>query len=78
MTRWSHVEERVLESELGGLGSVLVFLYFTPSLQAAAIFFFFFGCWFCFVYKLGKIMTAFPSDKMEKHIYKFMTLERKT
>ena len=42
MTRWSHVEDRVLESELGGIGSVLVFLYFTPSLQAAAIFFF--GC----------------------------------
>ena len=49
MTRWSHVEDRVLESELGGIGSVLVFLYFTPSLQAAAIFFFWVGGFVSFV-----------------------------
>lgn len=76
MTRWSHVGDRVLDSELGGLGSVLVFLYFPPSLQAAAFFFFLVFGFVSFV--LGKMMTAFPSDKMEKHIYKCMTLERKT
>ena len=77
MTHWSHVVKRILDSELGDLGSVLVFLFFIPSLKSSVFFFFFFWLLVSLV-KLGKIMTSFPSDKMERHIYKCMTLERKT